>query len=100
MCASLRSGPEALDAFHAYRPSVVLLDIGMPGMDGYEVARALRARYPDDGAAHRRAHRAGARSSDRRRAREAGFDNLIVKPAEVDTLHALLLSLETGERQR
>jgi PAS domain S-box-containing protein len=95
----VRSGPEALDAFHAYRPSVVLLDIGMPGMDGYEVARALRARYPDDGAAIV-ALTGWDQERDRRRAREAGFDNLIVKPVEVDALQALLLSLETDVRQR
>ena len=37
-------GPEALAAFEACEPHIVLLDIGMPGMDGYEVARRLRAR--------------------------------------------------------
>ena len=38
-------GPEALAAFEAWRPRMVLLDIGMPGMDGYEVARRLRASH-------------------------------------------------------
>lgn len=39
-------GPTALAAFATFQPTVVLLDIGMPGMDGHEVARTLRARYP------------------------------------------------------
>ena len=90
-------GRSALDAFAAAPPAAVLLDIGMPGMDGYEVARTLRARYPD-----RRATLVAltgwGQEEDRRLAREAGFDHHLVKPAEIDALEALLTDIE-HERQ-
>jgi PAS domain S-box-containing protein len=90
-----RDGREALDTFKDYDPSVVLLDIGMPGMDGYEVARAIRSRYPE-----RRtpliALTGWGQDDDRRRAREAGFDHHLIKPAEIGELQALLMSLDKG----
>jgi CheY-like chemotaxis protein len=89
----LHDGPSAIDAFAASRPDAVLLDIGMPGMDGYEVARTLRARFAD--------HRATlvaltgwGQEDDRRQAREAGFDHHLVKPAEFEALQALLAGIE------
>ena len=86
-------GPAALEAFEAYGPSVVLLDIGLPGMDGYEVARRIRSRFP----ARRPALVAltgWGQDKDRRAAREAGFDRHLIKPAEIGALQALLASLE------
>jgi signal transduction histidine kinase/DNA-binding response OmpR family regulator len=87
-----RDGPEALETLQDYDPEVVLLDIGMPGMDGYEVARRIRAQ--------RRGPRPTivaltgfGQEKDRRDAREAGFDHHLVKPAEIDALKALLTSL-------
>jgi signal transduction histidine kinase len=86
-------GDAALEAFESYDPAVVLLDIGMPGMDGYEVARRMRARFPD-----RRtmivALTGWGQEDDRRRAREAGFDHHLVKPANLSALQALLASLQ------
>jgi PAS domain S-box-containing protein len=77
-------GPSALVATEELEPRVVLIDIGLPGMDGYEVARRLR-----------RAHPTGLRllaltgygqSSDYARSREAGFDAHLVKPIDIDVL--------------
>jgi signal transduction histidine kinase/CheY-like chemotaxis protein len=93
-----RDGDEALAAFAAYEPAVVLLDIGMPGMDGYEVARRMRALHP----ARRSALVAltgWGQEEDRRRAREAGFDHHLVKPAQLAALQALLASLEDDPAQ-
>jgi len=85
-------GPAALSAFDAYRPGIVLLDIGMPVMDGYEVARVLRTRA--DGARVPLVALTGwGQEEDRRRAREAGFDYHMVKPADIEALQALLASL-------
>jgi PAS domain S-box-containing protein len=88
-----RDGDEALEAFAAYAPAVVLLDIGMPGMDGYEVARRMRALNPGRPSALV-ALTGWGQEEDRRRAREAGFDHHLVKPAELHDIQALLASLE------
>jgi signal transduction histidine kinase len=85
-------GAAAIEAFANYDPVLVLLDIGMPEIDGYEVARRLRARFPD-----RRitlvALTGWGQEEDRRRAHEAGFDQHLTKPVDLDTLRTLLASL-------
>jgi len=92
-----RGGAEALDTFGRYRPTVVLLDIGMPGMNGYDVARALRTRFPEH-ATTLVALTGWGQEDDRRRAREAGFDHHLVKPADLDVLQHLLRTIEDGAR--
>jgi signal transduction histidine kinase len=89
-----RDGSEAIEAFRAYDPAVVLLDIGMPGMDGYEVARRIRTGFPERRAAIV-ALTGWGQDEDRLRAREAGFDHHLIKPAELGALQALLMSLAT-----
>ncbi len=89
---AVHDGTGALDAVEAFRPDVVLLDIGLPGLDGYEVARRLRATqngerpfvvaltgYGDAG--------------HRRRAAEAGFDFHMVKPVDTGALRSLLAAV-------
>jgi signal transduction histidine kinase/DNA-binding response OmpR family regulator len=87
-----RDGEEALEACSAYDPAVVLLDIGMPGMDGYEVARRIRARSPGPRPTII-ALTGWGQEDDRREAREAGFDHHLVKPAELGVLKELLKSI-------
>ena len=70
-----------------------LLDIGMPGMDGYEVAQAIRQRRNGSRVALI-ALTGWGQESDRRRAREAGFDHHLVKPADIEKLQALLGTLQ------
>ena len=91
-------GAEALATFAGYSPSVVLLDIGMPGMNGYEVARAIRAQFPKS-AAILVALTGWGQEDDRRRAREAGFDHHLVKPVDLDVLQDLLRLLESASVQ-
>lgn len=90
-----RGGAEAIEAFPGYQPSVVLMDIGMPGMNGYEVARTLRSRFPEQ-RAMLVALTGWGQEDDRRRAREAGFDHHLVKPAEIEALQQLLASIEAS----
>ncbi|HWE39605.1 MAG TPA: response regulator [Isosphaeraceae bacterium] len=73
-----------------FLPEVVLLDIGMPGMDGLEVARRLRAR-PEFGRTLLVALTGWGQDQDRRRSRAAGFDRHLVKPIDPATLRDLLL---------
>jgi len=82
-------GAAALGAVPEARPEVVLLDIGLPGMDGYEVASRLRA-TPGLAGLRLIAVTGYGQESDRRRARLAGFDHHLVKPVDLDRLRALL----------
>ena len=75
----------------------MLLDIGLPGMNGYELAGALRA-LPLTHAPVLVAVSGYGRDDDRRRAREAGFEHHLVKPARAEHLSALIASV--AERQR
>jgi CheY-like chemotaxis protein len=94
-------GGLALEAVRSFRPDVVLLDIGLPGMDGYEVARRLR-QEPGlaAGIALLVAVTGYAEDEARRRSREAGFDHHLVKPVDPDGVLALLASLEWSEPSR
>jgi CheY-like chemotaxis protein len=83
------SGPAALEAATAFRPDFVILDIGMPGMDGYEVARQLR-RQPGLKKVVLVALSGSGTDEDRRRSRDAGFDAHLVKPADHTALAKLL----------
>jgi len=82
-------GEAALREADAFAPQVVLLDIGMPGMDGYEVARRLR-RQPATRDAILVAVTGWGQPQDRRRSREAGFDHHFAKPVDIGALTALL----------
>jgi signal transduction histidine kinase len=82
-------GPRALEIAAAYRPEIVLLDIGLPEMDGYAVARSLRATPGLEGTLLL-AITGYSRDEDRQRSREAGFDHHLVKPLDLDALEALI----------
>jgi signal transduction histidine kinase len=82
-------GPGALQAIDAFHPSVVLLDIGLPSMDGYEVARRIRQR-PELNTLTLIALTGWGQMEDRARSREAGFQHHLVKPADPTVLQSLL----------
>lgn len=82
-------GAAALQAAQAQRPDAVLLDISMPGMDGYQVARKLRAMFRDKPLLLI-AITAYGFEEDRRRSEEAGFDLHLVKPVDPLKVEILL----------
>jgi CheY-like chemotaxis protein len=82
-------GDEAVRAAHEFRPDVVFLDIGMPGKDGYEVARELRA-SPETRDTVLVALTGWGAKDDRARSREAGFDHHLTKPAGLAAVDELL----------
>ena len=80
-------GAAALEAARAHRPDAVLLDVGLPVMDGYEIARRLR----QEGLAILLVAVTGfGTAEDRRRAEEAGFDTHLTKPVSPDALRRVL----------
>jgi two-component system, chemotaxis family, CheB/CheR fusion protein len=82
-------GPQALQAVTLFHPDVVLLDIGLPTLNGYDTARRMRA-LPDTRNALIIALTGWGQEEDRRRSREAGFDHHLVKPVDMGTLEGLL----------
>jgi signal transduction histidine kinase/ActR/RegA family two-component response regulator len=86
------NGAMALESAEAHRPEVALLDIGMPKLDGYEVARRIRAQ-PWGQRITLVALTGWGQDSDRRRSQEAGFDSHLVKPLDLDKLMELLAAL-------
>jgi PAS domain S-box-containing protein len=84
-----RDGPEALTRADALRPDAVLLDLGLPGLSGYEVCRRLRIE-PWAREIPIIAITGWGQPDDRERSREAGFDAHLVKPVVLDELTALL----------
>jgi CheY-like chemotaxis protein len=86
-------GPQALAQAGGFRPALVFLDIGMPGMDGYEVARRLRGERELRGVVLV-ALTGWGQEEDRRRSAEAGFDHHLVKPVEPKALDGLLAGSE------
>jgi CheY-like chemotaxis protein len=85
-------GAQALELARTIRPTVVFMDIGMPGMDGYEAARRMR-QLPGCENAVLVALTGWGHESDRRRALEAGFHHHLAKPVEPGMLRGFLAGL-------
>ncbi len=92
-CRVVHGGLEAVEAVGIFRPEVVLLDIGLPGMDGYTVAKAVRAN-PHVQALTIIAMTGYGRDEDRARAYAAGFDHHLVKPLDLGVLERILAQLD------
>jgi len=91
------SARAALEALPAFEPDVCLLDIGLPEMNGFELARALRAR-PGTDHAILIAVTGYAQEKDRAEARAAGFHDLFAKPVDLEVLGAALVQIERRRR--
>jgi CheY-like chemotaxis protein len=87
---SAHDGPSALESARSFAPAAIVLDVGIPGMDGYEVARQLRK----DQSGKRVlliAVTGHGTEDDQDRSREVGFDHHLVKPVDLKNLIALLI---------
>jgi CheY-like chemotaxis protein len=89
---SAADGAEGLAKLDEFRPDVALIDLGLPGMDGYELARAARAR-PDGRSVRLVAISGYGQAEDRQRALAAGFDLHLAKPVDPTALQELLARL-------
>ena len=97
-CVSAENGAVALTMLDEVRPDVAILDVGLPGLDGFEVARRVRA-HPRHKHLCLIALTGYGQPSDRAIGKEAGFDAHLVKPVRVDQLLALLAEMR-GEHPR
>lgn len=84
-----RSGPQGLDMARQWRPRALLLDLGLPGLDGYAVAKSLRA-DPDTAGMAIVAVSGYGQDSDREKTRAAGFDGHLVKPVDLEEAYRAL----------
>jgi CheY-like chemotaxis protein len=82
-------GPTALAEAAEFQPEVALLDIGLPGMDGYQLARRLKSQSAPGGIVLVALSGYG-QDEDRRRGRESGFDHYLVKPASAEAILSVL----------
>ena len=92
---ALHDGPSTLDEARRFRPDALLIDIGLPAMDGYEVAQKLR-QIPEASSAHLIAVTGYGQDSHRQRAEDAGFDAYLVKPIDLNKLFTLLEAEQSG----
>lgn len=93
---AVHGGQSALELATEWRPDLILLDIGMPEMDGYEVARRIR-NLPELAGIVLIALTGWGQDEDRRRSAEAGFDHHLVKPVDLRDLKAALVELKPRE---
>jgi PAS domain S-box-containing protein len=94
---TVHDGPAALEALRKDEPCAAVLDIGMPGMDGYEVARRVRA-GPRGEQIQLIALTGWGNDEDRRRSREAGIDHHLVTPVDLNVLENLLAARRSEPR--
>jgi two-component system CheB/CheR fusion protein len=94
-CSTAENGAAGLALIDEIRPAVAILDVGLPEMDGFEVARRLRS-GPDHEDMLLIALTGYGQTADRAASRDAGFDEHLVKPVDVDKLLTLLASLKTS----
>jgi CheY-like chemotaxis protein len=87
--AKAADGREAVETAATFRPDVAILDIGMPGLNGYSVAQALRETSPTSSLVLVALSGLGQRE-DKARARSAGFDRHFTKPVDINSLRAFL----------
>ncbi len=86
------SGPTGVETARAFHPEVVLCDLGLPGMSGYEVATTLR-KDPETSQAHLVALTGYSQADERARAQASGFEVHLTKPVGLDEIQRVLVEL-------
>jgi two-component system CheB/CheR fusion protein len=89
MTQEVHDGPPVVETAKSFRPDAILLDIGLPGLDGYQIARLIR-QTPELSHVRLIAVTGYGQQQDRQRSREAGFDEHLVKPVQLDSLIEIL----------
>jgi CheY-like chemotaxis protein len=92
--AIAHNGPEAVRKVPEFKPDIVLLDIGLPGMNGYDVARAIRA-LPDTEHTFVVAITGWGSEEDRRRSTSAGIDEHLTKPVDISMIELVLTTMQS-----
>jgi len=95
-CHTTGNGLDALELIDRIRPDVAILDVGLPGLDGFEIARRVRAN-PEHANTCLIALTGYGQTSDRIASREAGFDEHLVKPVRAETLLALIGEMRSAD---
>ena len=93
---AVNGGPAALAAIPNYQPNVILMDIGMPGMDGHEVARRIRGQ-PQFNGIKLVALTGWGQEKDRRDSSKAGFDYHLTKPVDFKVLKDLIIGMQNAD---
>ena len=93
--AGALDGVEAVEAAAAFQPDLILLDIGLPKLNGYEAAQRIRQERGNDSLVIV-ALTGWGQESDRQKSRDAGFDGHLVKPVEFSVLKKLLAETKTA----
>jgi CheY-like chemotaxis protein len=96
--STVYSAQAALQQAPTFMPSVVLLDIGLPEMDGYEVARRMRS-MPELRGVKLVAVTGYGQPEDRRRTRDAGFDDHLTKPVDLSNVERTIAGLFSAQRE-
>jgi CheY-like chemotaxis protein len=94
---TVHNGPDALEAAHSFQPGVIFLDIGLPGMSGYEVAQQLGSDSNMNGLILVALTGWGS-EEDRQRAQSVGFDYHLTKPVGMEKLQSLLIEIDANSK--
>ncbi|HTJ55584.1 MAG TPA: ATP-binding protein [Nitrosospira sp.] len=94
---TVHNGPDALETAHSFQPGVMFLDIGLPGMSGYEVAQQLRSDSNMNGLILVALTGWGS-EEDRQRAQSVGFDYHLTKPVGMEKLQSLLIQIDANSK--
>ena len=97
--AVAHDGPSALRIAAAFVPDIALLDLGLPVMDGFELAERLREQQPPTKRPHLVAVTGYGQDTDRQRSIRAGFERHLVKPITIDLVSRVIAELVSGREQ-